>query len=135
GGAGSRACRPCCGARDCGVPRTGRTRRCFFQAEDGIRDGHVTGVQTCALPIFAASEVDLPEPVAPTTSTSPRLVMTISSRIGGKIGRASCRERVYISDDAGRVKVRNRLLVSSSEAVDREADGAARGRVQQLGAC
>src|SRR5207253_5573303 len=23
----------------------------FFQAGDGIRDGHVTGVQTCALPI------------------------------------------------------------------------------------
>src|SRR5690625_6415744 len=23
----------------------------FFQAEDGIRDGHVTGVQMCALPI------------------------------------------------------------------------------------
>src|SRR5690625_1401413 len=26
----------------------------FFQAEDGIRDGHVTGVQTCALPISMA---------------------------------------------------------------------------------
>src|SRR5699024_12108078 len=26
----------------------------FFQAEDGIRDRNVTGVQTCALPIFAA---------------------------------------------------------------------------------
>src|SRR5207253_4389154 len=26
----------------------------FFQAEDGIRDGHVTGVQTCALPISDA---------------------------------------------------------------------------------
>src|SRR5207248_8379035 len=25
----------------------------FFQAEDGIRDRTVTGVQTCALPIFA----------------------------------------------------------------------------------
>src|SRR5258708_21186957 len=25
----------------------------FFQAEDGIRDDLVTGVQTCALPIFA----------------------------------------------------------------------------------
>src|SRR5690606_40492897 len=24
----------------------------FFQAEDGIRDFHVTGVQTCALPIL-----------------------------------------------------------------------------------
>src|SRR5690625_7618400 len=27
----------------------------FFQADDGIRDGHVTGVQTCALPIYPAS--------------------------------------------------------------------------------
>src|SRR5689334_24287338 len=25
----------------------------FFQAEDGIRDGTVTGVQTCALPILS----------------------------------------------------------------------------------
>src|SRR6266700_3041741 len=39
-------------------------RRCsfffFFQAEDGIRDFHVTGVQTCALPIsaFPASPVE-----------------------------------------------------------------------------
>src|SRR5438034_8584570 len=34
----------------------------FFQAEDGIRDHCVTGVQTCALPIFpksAAKEDDL----------------------------------------------------------------------------
>src|SRR5437868_9978353 len=31
----------------------GRRRHCdfFFQAEDGIRDRNVTGVQTCALPI------------------------------------------------------------------------------------
>src|SRR5690625_4768428 len=28
------------------------TFRFFFQAGDGIRDGHVTGVQTCALPIL-----------------------------------------------------------------------------------
>src|SRR5690606_39605499 len=27
----------------------------FFQAEDGIRDFHVTGVQTCALPICQGS--------------------------------------------------------------------------------
>src|SRR5690606_39492892 len=27
----------------------------FFQAEDGIRDFHVTGVQTCALPIWFGS--------------------------------------------------------------------------------
>src|SRR5204863_4908276 len=29
----------------------------FFQAEDGIRDLYVTGVQTCALPISRASEL------------------------------------------------------------------------------
>src|SRR5260370_13675123 len=28
----------------------------FFQAEDGIRDSSVTGVQTCALPIFDPTE-------------------------------------------------------------------------------
>src|SRR5687768_17782861 len=28
----------------------------FFQAEDGIRDVAVTGVQTCALPIYAAGD-------------------------------------------------------------------------------
>src|SRR6266487_6555401 len=30
----------------------------FFQAEDGIRDGRVTGVQTCALPISHGWPVD-----------------------------------------------------------------------------
>src|SRR5437763_17023509 len=29
----------------------------FFQAEDGIRDTSVTGVQTCALPIYARDPV------------------------------------------------------------------------------
>src|SRR6266498_6147144 len=28
----------------------------FFQAEDGIRDADVTGVQTCALPIWSGAE-------------------------------------------------------------------------------
>src|SRR2546427_440694 len=31
-----------------------RSGHFFFQAEDGIRDLTVTGVQTCALPIFLA---------------------------------------------------------------------------------
>src|SRR5439155_8324681 len=52
----------------------------FFQAEDGIRDGHVTGVQTCALPISSTvpdvgaarpainrSAVDLPQPDGPSS--------------------------------------------------------------------
>src|SRR5690606_39766516 len=35
------------------------SRHCFFQAEDGIRDFHVTGVQTCALPISLVHRLDL----------------------------------------------------------------------------
>src|SRR5206468_7342484 len=34
----------------------------FFQAEDGIRDLIVTGVQTCALPISGADEDEQGEP-------------------------------------------------------------------------
>src|SRR5215510_6151850 len=36
----------------------------FFQAEDGIRDGHVTEVQTCALPIFLGIETTCDETAA-----------------------------------------------------------------------
>src|SRR5438876_4959820 len=32
----------------------------FFQAEDGIRDGRVTGVQTCALPILCVERLPRP---------------------------------------------------------------------------
>src|SRR5438876_2449095 len=41
-----------------GAARRGwQGRGFFFQAEDGIRDGRVTGVQTCALPISALRKV------------------------------------------------------------------------------
>src|SRR5688500_16131959 len=45
----------------------------FFQAEDGIRDYKVTGVQTCALPIFCPTR-SLDETTAASTSSgsSPR---------------------------------------------------------------
>src|SRR5690606_41091879 len=36
----------------------------FFQAEDGIRDFHVTGVQTCALPISGAIDLVYRDPEA-----------------------------------------------------------------------
>src|SRR5690606_41090174 len=41
----------------------------FFQAEDGIRDFHVTGVRTCALPISGWSS--LPEQAALNNRLSP----------------------------------------------------------------
>src|SRR5712692_5458133 len=51
----------------------------FFQAEDGIRDGTVTGVQTCALPIFAPtgppqamSDLGSPSAGGPGSAGSPR---------------------------------------------------------------
>src|SRR2546426_6814730 len=80
----------------------------FFQAEDGIRDYKVTGVQTCALPIciLVATvpgalvgvalgkliEAHLRSPGVIALSTGAwALVMWVADR---QIGRASCRERV-----------------------------------------
>src|SRR5690606_39661063 len=45
----------------------------FFQAEDGIRDFHVTGVQTCALPISLVMHID-PEPTPTLTASTPALM-------------------------------------------------------------
>src|SRR2546430_9218340 len=86
----------------------------FFQAEDGIRDLTVTGVQTCALPISWTFRLD-----DPTRETARRdrlerawLPVAWSNSFGGftiglrertnylgsydrgQIGRASCRGRV-----------------------------------------
>src|SRR6266511_4696454 len=44
----------------------------FFQAEDGIRDFHVTGVQTCALPISAATTWSRPRTSTRRWSWPPR---------------------------------------------------------------
>src|SRR5699024_11231133 len=81
-----------------------------FQAEDGIRDRNVTGVQTCALPISIASISASPMPRVVTAGVPMRrpevtkgeagsfgtvfllAVMRTSSRRASKIGRASCRE-------------------------------------------
>src|SRR5689334_24590087 len=48
----------------------------FFQAEDGIRAGTVTGVQTCALPIYArprASKSTCSDRRSTSTSLNPGL--------------------------------------------------------------
>src|SRR5207302_5020181 len=89
----------------------------FFQAEDGIRDFHVTGVQTCALPIYFADELErivglhgpstvaavIVEPMAGSTGVLPppkgylERLRDITSKYGilliFEIGRASCRGR------------------------------------------
>src|SRR5690606_41079557 len=75
----------------------------FFQAEDGIRDFHVTGVQTCALPISAVGVAPSSTawtsatPTAAPTSCAVRAPIPCASWWNTQIGRASCRERVKIS--------------------------------------
>src|SRR5690348_18174552 len=88
----------------------------FFQAEDGIRDGRVSRVQTCALPIFS----DLDDSVADQPQLDaealllhrehvPVRIVPLFAESSNKsyfaalfeIGRASCRERGEISVVAG----------------------------------
>src|SRR5437763_14117649 len=83
----------------------------FFQAEDGIRDTSVTGVQTCALPILDAICRRAAQPVrvgpyAWLAWVPPSGLVVIAENIRAqvKIGRASCRERVEISVGAGSLR-------------------------------
>src|SRR5690606_40440837 len=81
----------------------------FFQAEDGIRDFHVTGVQTCALPIWTLASVQDGNRCRGPARWTPfcLLLLLLYPRaecvdvlrvvLVAQIGRASCRERVYIA--------------------------------------
>src|SRR5437667_1356109 len=85
----------------------------FFQAEDGIRDRDVTGVQTCALPICPVGGWVSDRVGGSIVTQIISAVMAVASLAVGyvmmlayesatpeqyflpfKIGRASCRERV-----------------------------------------
>src|SRR5256885_8805879 len=85
----------------------------FFQAEDGIRDYKVTGVQTCALPILLHHRIGDEEIVEALDSRSGQAIWRYSYPshfedpygynngprgspllTEDQIGRASCRERV-----------------------------------------
>src|SRR5256885_8008880 len=73
-----------------------RKRRCimivffFFQAEDGIRDYKVTGVQTCALPIYTSNSRTTPSPPDHfPTPALPRRKAYVLSRRGYSISSTS----------------------------------------------
>src|SRR5690606_40292403 len=80
----------------------GRARRFtfFFQAEDGIRDLHVTGVQTCALPISRLAVDAWISSFDSDDMGRPPGAMRLVSLRAQEIGRASCRETVYPSAGA-----------------------------------
>src|SRR5690606_39634611 len=58
----------------------------FFQAEDGIRDFHVTGVQTCALPIFPRGTAWLDTGTFDSLIDASQFVQTVVHRQGLSIG-------------------------------------------------
>src|SRR5207253_7419488 len=86
------------------------------QAEDGIRDGHVTGVQTCALPIFNTSLSSPADSRLLGTLGSRRLIQTGSTRAGPEPCRLSSVSRLR-RHDAGNVRVvpGGKLATSRSE--------------------
>src|SRR2546426_6799581 len=96
----------------------------FFQAEDGIRDYKVTGVQTCALPISNATsgssfDADDAEaaPVAPQLcrSLAPgRPDRSARQRVSRRDGAGGHWCRTFgLGDDSGRATVRARRIVEA----------------------
>src|SRR5205809_3599810 len=70
----------------------------FFQAEDGIRDVAVTGVQTCALPICVESELMSYAPGAATSPTTyTRTVRSLCSDTSAEISRNCVRKTRWMS--------------------------------------
>src|SRR5437762_13960673 len=78
----------------------------FFQAEDGIRDTSVTGVQTCALPISTSggSSQRASHSSSSGQGAAPATDARGTTAGAGKIGRASCRERGEMSGVGGSSK-------------------------------
>src|SRR5690606_39496021 len=64
----------------------------FFQAEDGIRGFHVTGVQTCALPISGLAALDELNSLRPPYGDEAGPWLQQINALLKQIGRASCRE-------------------------------------------
>src|SRR3712207_8814311 len=79
-------------------------RNFFFQAEDGIRDIGVTGVQTCALPIFMEnSTVIIAAPPSHETLPSHRIALACAAWLPAswRFARAKCNnvpERSALTD-------------------------------------
>src|SRR5215203_6458512 len=69
----------------------------FFQAEDGIRDIGVTGVQTCALPIYDLRAFE--EPVMARAGNDDEL--TLWDRIGDRGRRRNRNGVIFAVDDKG----------------------------------
>src|SRR5256885_8094264 len=59
----------------------------FFQAEDGIRDYKVTGVQTCALPISATPAARITPLLAEACTRSRGLLISARSRVCSDVTR------------------------------------------------
>src|SRR5688500_20260901 len=79
----------------------------FFQAEDGIRDYKVTGVQTCALPIWLLEPGQRGRLGGFGVGRGGSVSAPPSSNV---IGRASCREGVGIAEVAVSLRVKGGRL-------------------------
>src|SRR5207253_7746884 len=75
----------------------------FFQAEDGIRDGHVTGVQTCALPISPPNPNNIRIAKAIATMKNPNGDLPYGIPVPGKQGFVTS----PFSPDSGYIDVRS----------------------------
>src|SRR2546429_3184748 len=90
----------------------------FFQAEDGIRDVAVTGVQTCALPIFYGGAMDKPrhpQVIRPWKTHQTQKNKSRSLTTTGQRGERSKRSEEHTSELQSRLHLVCRLLLEKKK--------------------
>src|SRR5215813_15333000 len=89
----------------------------FFQAEDGIRDADVTGVQTCALPICLVGSDGVDLGALDLEDVPERHGSHLPRRLTDRVGGTRC---------AGRIAALPNVVKPMGQAVWRSSEGAPR---------
>src|SRR5690554_7396508 len=108
----------------------GHFRAFFFQAEDGIRDADVTGVQTCALPIYSwmktwwsrapaylswATSTATPSRIRSAASRTPVSLICLQSSCLPQSATRTCRSEEHTSELQSRPHLVCRLLLEKKK--------------------
>src|SRR5207247_7775048 len=97
----------------------------FFQAEDGIRDPLVTGVQTCALPIFPGVNSEYQRTLGDRWSGNAKIMRPVTD---GKYGASTLYAEFAEGEAAPVVELTSRFRTQNRRSEERRVGKECRAR-------